>query len=261
MSGHGPPEGFTRCGVEHASVAPLAGEAGGGLGLDELQIQIDEAGAAYEATTAAWARWEAMRRERPRLFNGPILAFVGYDAGARTIHARRDHYLSLAVRPEVETGVTQLSVTGILTARDAGGREHVCLARRSAETRIYDGMWELAPSGGLDPLSASIARMNGEDAWRQLLVEVEEELELSVAPDPGRVVALTHDGLANSCDVCVRVELARPLEDVMATAGRLGWEYETTRWVPTADVRTFETQEGDGIIPPTRALFRVLGWV
>ncbi|TVQ60404.1 MAG: hypothetical protein EA378_11795 [Phycisphaerales bacterium] len=252
---------FASVGVEHTGVVRLATpDSTRGLTLGELRIEIDESCEADEPTPPALARWEAMRQERPRLFNGPILAFVRYDAGERTVHARRDHYLSLAVRPEVETGVTQLSVTGILTARDATGREHVCLARRSAETRIYDRMWELAPSGGLDPLSASISRMNGEDAWRQLLVEVEEELELSIAPDPGRVVAITHDALANSCDVCLRVELARPLEDVMATTGRLGWEYETTRWLAIDDVRAFDAQDAARIIPPTRALFRVLGW-
>jgi len=253
------PEHFEHVGVDLVGVVRLGGTRG--IALDELRVEIDEAAPAYEPTPEAEARWDVMRRERPRLFNGPILAFVRYDARARTVRARRDRYLSLAVRPEVETGVTQLSVTGILTARDAAGREHVLLAKRSTETRIYDRMWELAPSGGLDPISASIARMNGEDAWRQLLVEVEEELELSIAPDPGGVVALTHDAVANSCDVCLRVELARPLEDVMATTGRLGWEYETTRWIPVEHVRAFDATEGERVIPPTRALFRVMGWI
>ena len=43
-----------------------------------------------------------------------------------------------------------LGVKGWIVARDGRGEEHVLIARRGAQTRIYGMGWECAPAGGID---------------------------------------------------------------------------------------------------------------
>ena len=241
------------------------------LAPGELRLALD-ASAPPAPDDETVARWEAMRRDKPRLFNGPMLACDSYDASSLTVRCRLERYQRLAVQPEVLTGVMQLSVTGVMLARDGLGREHVLLGKRSAATRLYEGMWELAPSGGIDPPATtsmldSGARLDGFDAWRQLVLEIDEELDLAIAPDPGRIVGLVSDPIAMSTDLVFRVVLARPLEDLRTpSSGRSGaveasaWEYDDTRWVATDEIAAFDGREPGAIIPPTRALFRLLGW-
>lgn len=199
--------------------------------------------------------WERMREAKPRLFNGPISTFNGCDERARTIRAGRDTYQRLTVQPEVDNSVMQFSVTGVLICA-----EHVLLARRSPETRVYPSMWELAPSGGFDPPATELGTpLSGLDAWRQLLRELKEELGLAI-PDqqqPGRIVALSADRLASSTDLVFRIDLPSNPAD-LDSAITSSWEYEETRWLPLPDARIFESDHGAEIIPPTRALLRSL---
>ncbi|MEM1330761.1 MAG: hypothetical protein AAGG07_09390 [Planctomycetota bacterium] len=241
------------------------------LSPGQLRIALDDT-RPPTPDEATLARWETMRRAKPRLFNGPMLAFTSWDAESFTVHSVVDGYQRLAVQPEVPTGVMQLSVTGVLLARDGLGREHVLLGKRADATRLYEGMWELAPSGGIDPpptdaMLDSGARLDGFDAWRQLVLEIEEELDLAIAPDPGQIVGLVSDPVAMSTDLVFRVELTRPLEemrpvdDPSTRTSDAGWEYRDTRWVATDEIGAFDLREPAEIIPPTRALFRMLGWV
>lgn len=214
------------------------------------------------------AAWDRMREANPRFYDGPILAYQRFDRETNTVHTALNRYARLAIRAGegIETGVTTLSVTGILVARDAFGIEHALLARRGMTTRIYGGLWEFAPSGGIDPPPTteqleSGARLDGTDAWRQLLLELEEELDLPVAPDPGTIVGINTDNFAHSTDLIFRVDLVRPLEDLIAAQARSSgenWEYSETRWIALAELAAFEEQSPDEIIPPTRAVIRSL---
>ncbi|MEM1184388.1 MAG: hypothetical protein AAGI53_05220 [Planctomycetota bacterium] len=213
------------------------------------------------------AAWERMRGANPRLFNGPVLAFVSYDPGSVTLTARRDCYKHLTVQPEIDTGLTQLSVTAILVANDHAGEPHVFFGRRGEQTRIYGGMWELGPSGGIDCPPKSESEMDHIDLWANLRNEITEELGLNVALPIGSTatglgatrtiqpVALCHDPFANSLDVCYRVELTTLVEDLIAASERdVTWEYPQSRWIPTAQINAFDSASGEAIIPPTRAL-------
>lgn len=234
------------------------------LAQHELRIAIDgsEPPGPSRETESEWAELVAAN---PRYFDAPILASRRFDAKSLTLHASIDRYRHLACAAHPER-LHILSVTGILLATDGLAAEHVLLARRSDATRVYGSMWELGPSGGLDPpptreqLSTG-AIFDGRDAWRQLVLEIEEEVSLPISPDPGRIVGLVTDAIARSTDIVFSVPIARSLEDLMQAQGETNWEYTESRWVAVSDIAEFDRALGDEIIPPTRAIFRMLGWV
>lgn len=237
-------------------VAPLR------CSLGALRVEIGPGRAATDPGTEERiaAAWRRMTGANPRLFNGPILSVRGFDPApdgrpGGVLHAAVDEYRRLAVQPEVPTGTRQLSVTGLLVARDSGGREHVCLGRRSHQTRMYGGLWELAPSGGVDPPGAGAGSLGGEDLWRALVREIEEELALPATPEPVEIVALIADPASFSVDALVRAEVPMPAESLIARARGASsherWEYESVRWVPLADLLAFIAAEP--VIPPLAA--------
>lgn len=241
-------------------------------------------------------RWREMLAQNPRLYSGPLLAVVSIDFDEGVIHTRRDEFKRLAVQPQVKTGVQILSVTGVITARDAHGVEHVLLGRRGRTTRIYGGLWELGPSGGLTPPAAMTTTLDERDARRQVLEEAEEELGLQLgthfgpgadenAGDLGAVghplrethakandaahgcVLYIRDAIACSDDIVIplRHNDAGSLERLDAALKQQrathAWEYEETRWVAIADVPKFDAEHASETIITTRAAFRGLGWV
>jgi 8-oxo-dGTP pyrophosphatase MutT (NUDIX family) len=208
------------------------------------------------AVDAAWARHQSAN---PRLYDGEILSVVRMDPG-HDIVCRRSRYKHLTVEPEVETGTDQLSVTAVVVGRDRRGRDTVLLGRRGAQTRIYGGMWELGPSGGVDPPPPLQTTFGEAELHEAILREVAEELGGRIRVRPLRVCAVTHDPRARSYDlvmVCVCNEPTPHLRMDETT----DWEYQTARWVRTADLPRFDEVNAPSIIGPTRALFRFFGWV
>ncbi|MBK7403483.1 MAG: NUDIX domain-containing protein [Phycisphaerales bacterium] len=202
-------------------------------------------------------------------------------ARGTTIEAARDTYLRYAMQPHArwaeapaENGVLtvtpsliyHLAVTGVITAADPHGREHVLLGRRGAATFIYPGLWELAPGGGLE----------SEDVWGQLVREMEEELEipglserateLLEPPGPRDLLGLSIDPNTPSVDVVVRVRLTGGTGSIAAgldapAGGEHAWEYGSTRWVPVEELGVMAAAEYGSIIPPTLAIWQGLGWI
>jgi len=224
-----------------------------------LLVRIQEwAGAPTDE--AVEARWREMCIANPRLFDGGILSVVGVEPG-HGIVCRRDSYKRLAVQPGgVKTGVEQLSVTGVMMSRGPGGEPCVLLGRRGIQTRIYGGMWELGPSGGVDLPEPGRAELGVTDLVAQLEREVIEEAGEWARPVGARAVAVCHDPVANSYDVVFACDV--PRAERGDAAGRAGecWEYEESLWVPTDRVREFDRDHAKDIIAPTRALFRFLRW-
>lgn len=226
------------------------------------------------------ARWQQLRARNPRYFDGPILAFHSLEivrdpAPITLIHAVRSSYKLLAVTnpptptdptPPVHTGVTQLSITAVITARDTGGRPHVLLGKRGTSTRIYGDQWELGPSGGIEPPPdrAVTATLEDRDILKQVRAEIDEELHLATL---GRtqileLLCLTHDTIANSLDLVYHVDAlhtVNPAPDPTSTVAPANWEYTQSRWTPIDTLRTLDTTLP--LIPPTRALFRYLRWM
>lgn len=214
------------------------------------------------AGTPVHDRWETLRRENPRLYNAGVLSVVSVDFERGEILCRRDTYQRLVVQPQVRTGVRQLSVTGVLSAPDRTGRLHVLLGRRGAGTRIYPGLWELGPSGGVPSPSPSIESLDARSLAACLYDEIAEEIgvDLHQTVACAGVCALVRDHIASSDDVILRLDLAGHL-DPGVPLPPANWEYEETRWVPVDELTSLD-QAGDlAIIEASRALMRLLGWL
>ena len=200
--------------------------------------------------------WDQLCAERPRLFDGPILSFLSEESGL--IRAKHDTYKHLVVqteRPElIEPPVMQLSVTGVLIAHDKENKPHVLLGRRSDDTRIYGSLWELGPSGGLDPPTPAVTSLDEISVIRQLQIECQDELGIKGVFTSHGILGLIDDHLAMSTDIVVRLDLQRKVDELIASTSN--WEYIETLWVP-AD-RLVEFGEQNQTIPPTGTLIPIV---
>ncbi len=211
------------------------------------------------------ALWERLCRDNDRLYDGPILRTVSVDVESGVLLCRRDTFRSLAASAQLGLGVRQLGVMGVVTGRDRAARERVLLARRSAQTRIYPGLWELAPSGGVSPPAPSVGALGPGDLAAALADEADEELGLSFAGAAVRPLAILRDDAACSDDVALRVELPGVIDPRRgACAGEREaldrWEYLDAAWVALDEVGAFAREHGAAIAPPTLAMLRWLGW-
>ncbi len=233
----------------------------------EVRPPLERAPVHQRAIDTAWAAMQAMN---PRLYDGPMLAVDSIRPDANQIDACLASYMALAVQASptlggagLDTGTEQFSVTGVLTRVDGRGRECVLLARRGTSTRIYGGLWELAPSGGVEPPS-SPGPLSELDLIHQLRMEAQEELGPAVQLTAPHVVALCRDPIAHSLDAVIRATASIESLDGVHGSQSLehpeGWEYSASRWVPIEDLRGWNHAR-DPMIPPTLALLRFFGWV
>jgi len=211
-----------------------------GPGVERIRVVIED-GEPPPASSDAVRVWDELRAAIPRLFNGGLLSVVSIDAQRGVIRARRDTYQRLVVQPRVKTGVRQLSVTGAVERRG-----EILLGRRGPGTRMYAGMWELAPAGGVEPPPPGVRELTHEALVNELRREAREEAGLEIT-GAGMPLAIVYDAAAESYDIVLRVETAGD-----ATSG--DWEYQELRWVPMAGLRAFEHEHAPEIIPPTRAI-------
>jgi len=207
-------------------------------------------------TNAIEAEWAKLTAANHRMYDGPVLAVLGFDQECNQVLARRDSFKRLAVQPRVHTGVRLLAVTALLEAVDEMGRRYALLGRRAQQTRIFGGMWEIGPSGGVSVPPANVDRLSLDDLCLSLHEEISEEIGLTV-PRQGEPLAYVRDLVAHSDDILIRFSLGK-LGDVADLARPANWEYEQTLWMPIDCASQFDTEE---TIAATRALFRTLGWL
>lgn len=202
------------------------------------------------------ARWAELVGANERLHDGPALSVDAFDPETGRIVAHRDGYARLAVQPEVDTGVVMLAVGGVLTASDASGDEHVLMIRRHEQTRLYPGLWEAGPAGGIDPVGG-VDSLGFDDLIGELARELEEEAGLREPLVRPRVAILYRDNLARTIDVVIRASLGLSVERLREVAGETHWDASEVRWVPvrelTGFVRAHETLDA------TIAQLEVLG--
>jgi hypothetical protein len=241
--------------------------------VHEVRIEIDHhpgptspcptrAGAARTPSTDEIDRaWGRLCAQNPRLHDGSVLSVREIDVrnSVATLRCSADTYKRLSVQVlGVPTGVEQLSVTGLLIARDAQGREHAMLGRRHRETRIYADRWELGPAGGVD-IRAAIDL----DALRaQLGEEMREEAGLTDGASRAGPIMLVRDTIACSLDVLMRVEMHEPVEALRALHAHQThdrWEYDEILWLARDGAP--ETLADLDLIEPTRAILHALGWL
>lgn len=221
--------------------------------------------------------WEALCAGNERLFDGSFLSVEAWTppepgVGARlglglgrqgggspgVFTCRVERYRRLAVADMVPecAGVRLLALTGVVTACDGAGVEYVLMGLRAAKTRMYGGLWEFAPAGGVDPpgvgevFDASLLR-------RVLAHELEEEVGLPAealgACEPVMVV-LNEE--ARSYDVVMRTRLVVGLDEARRRIAGGSWEYERVEWVPVREVGAFVRERG--LVPQGYEMVRVL---
>ena len=159
------------------------------------------------------------------------------------------------MQPEAPTGVRILSVTGFITALDKAGRPCVLLARRAPETRVHGGLWELAPSGGIDP-PANTSSLTLDHVRAQLATEMREELGLKLDASKAHPIALAVEDAGFSVDIVMRLETNAPIESLGVNTD--SWEYTGARWIRLDGAPQFANDHAGEFIPSTLNMLRVI---
>lgn len=236
-----------------------------GAGVRRVRVVVED-GEAPAASAEVEQVWGEMASANPRLFNGAILAVSSIDAERGVIVARRETYQRLVVQPRVGTGVRQLSVTGVVTKSTGFPAEpvkpvtrssdaRVMLGRRGNQTRMYAGLWELGPAGGVEPPGRGVREIDHPGLMEELRREAREEAGVEIVGE-GEALGVVYDGLAESYDVVVRVGAG---EEATRPRGHT-WEYQEVRWVTVEELKEWETGRGEELIPPTRAMIQAVGF-
>lgn len=170
--------------------------------------------------------------------------------------------------------VRLLGVKGFIIARDHAGRPHVLFARRHPDTRVYPGLWEIAPGGGvnphepheLDPCSDGSLVPDETDLLRTLREELDEELGLpwdsTIASH--HLLGGVDDTQADSFDLIYALHWAGTIDPAapLPTPAQAPpadrppqrpvdrWEVTRTAWVPLDHPQTLSVLD---LTPPTRA--------
>jgi hypothetical protein len=216
-----------------------------------INLSLSSHGSAPEAPLAAAidVRWKALCEANPRFHDGDVLSVLNW-AGT-TILCEKRSFRELAVRPQVDTGCELLAVSGMVITLDSSGTPRLLLGKRHPQTRIYGGLWELGPSGGVPP--PVDGRLSEQSLLQQLDAEMREEAGLSLAGATTNPVAIVRDLVAFSLDIVYRVDMAQ-LPD--PTRSERGWEYTQIRWLSPREARAWAEADPDVFIPPTYSLLR-----
>lgn len=126
-----------------------------------------------EIDTQVDAVWRMVSRERPHLFDGPVMTVVSLD-GDRIVlaHARYRQVLAAQSNSLLHQSLAlrTLAVSGILSCADG-----FVFGRRGRHVTQSPGQWELVPSGTMEAPSDGSAP----DFSRQILRELHEEIGLA----------------------------------------------------------------------------------
>jgi hypothetical protein len=201
------------------------------------------------------AAWESLRAANPRYHDGPILVVICTDP----LTVRRDTYRTLATAPQLDPSVRSLGVQGIVRGRDAAEHHHILFGRRSSGTRIYGGLWENAPSGGMttDPGRSELTLADFTAALRE---EGLEELGLDLQGAAVTPRCLLDDPQAFSTDVVLDVRIHTPIDprSLPCPAGDTGrWEYIDAAWVRIDEIRAWMMRDPSAFSPSTLALLGI----
>lgn len=200
--------------------------------------------------------WQRLRAENPRLFDGPILALAEFDPCIAHVRCRRTTYKWLSAQDELDIGVVLVAVNGVVTARDRAGQPHVLLGRRSPQNRMYGGMWELSPAGGVEPPPHD-GPVPAETLHAQLHRELQEECGLRDPAHPAPL-AFYRDTAARSFNVVFLMELARPVEELVRDTRPAHWDCDAAQWVARDEITLFLGSQP--VIDASRALLAWLAW-
>lgn len=158
-------------------------------------------------------RWSKLCAQNPAYFDGRFLHVIGVHRngyGGAVLHVADCAYRFHAVQDATfDLGVRPLGTKG-LVERD--GR--YLLGKRSERVAHYQGMWEFAPGGVVEP---------GATPAETIITELYEETGLRAAGEPTHL-ALIFDDVLRTWEIVFRVRIA-PSEDEPPTS-----EYAELKW-------------------------------
>jgi len=192
-----------------------------------------------EHAPAIEARWNALRQDTPRLFDGPITAIDRPSPGAAHFIWRRCSYKALTCAPDSIAPI-QLAVTGVLRAPDAA----LLIARRAQAVRAYPGMCEFAPAGGVEPPPDAASPITLSTIQRQCAAECEQELGptiRAIASDftSARPIGAVLDHEARSLDIVLLAPLTSKPD---IPRDPRNWEVSSARWLSPQACRDLHNQ-------------------
>lgn len=193
---------------------------------------MDEVSYTANALSIVESNWHEELKSNPELFDGVIFSVLVFDPEQGVLDGFfTDYKFWITSRNNRELleldKIRPLAITAILTAGDS-----VVLGKRAAEMTQDPGCWEFCPSGGIEPLCLS-DNNRSIDVFRQVKVELEEELEVSATLISRMTpLCLIEDSTAGVFDVCIETELSVNSECLEKTlAHRSTREYSEFRIV------------------------------
>lgn len=186
----------------------------------EIESQVD----------AIWEQQKLIYGDH--LYNGQILSEIEYteheligELVEYRYHVAQIHAPELLPYLKVHT----VSVTGITYSGD-----DVLIGQRSSKVAEYRDMYELAPSGGIDPAAIEGDRV---DLLKQVGIELHEETGL----DSEAIVHIEPMALAihltkKSFEFCIKIDIDPTKKDLMKIHNE---EYQKLMWIHKDEVRAF----------------------
>jgi len=193
------------------------------------------------------AEWASLRASNARLHDGLILSVRSVDVASGVVRCGRERFRRLAARPAVATGALLLGVTGVVSRVGRGRESEVLLVRRGAQTRVYGGLWEVGPSGGVECPGPGVGRIGLAEVMASLDVELREEVGIERVVEMGPLLGLVEDRRAFSLDVVVGC-VVEAGSQVGATGS---WEASGVCWGSTGSV---VAEFGERLAPSSRVL-------
>lgn len=196
------------------------------------------------------AQWAILRARNPRFFDGPLLTLRSLDSARGIFSLQHDSYMPYAVQPQVDTSVTSLGVTAILSHQPADSTPHYFFGQRAPGTHMYPNQWELGPSGALSPPATSSLSIS--DVITQMGTELSEEvgLHLQLSDSNTQPLCCVLDPVARSLDLVFLIQFSH-LPWLSAN-----WEYQAHAWVSAQDFPSWSASRQ--VIAPSIAIMQHL---
>ena len=202
--------------------------------------------------------WLAEMKSREGLFNGQLLSVDSFEperiAGTfveyRRLVAQRLQprlFASLRIRP--------LAVSGIVVAPDG-----LLFGRRSLSMASSGGLWELAPSGGLDPETS--LRNGIVDYMAQFYAESAEEVGIERSRfRVARPILIIEGDEPSTFDIVIHAHVDLSIAEVADRFGQVRGEYSDFKIVPESAMREFIDESRPQIDPTTLAALEACDYI